>query len=326
MKTIVNTVRNVGVATFVVGVLGFLFFIGNLQPNNVVAQSQAQVLIQEEEEKVISVTPKPVTQDHGTVTLDHGNYGSIVSWSSPVTPKPVTLDQELPKPLTQEQLEAIAIQPATINKETGSRVVPAMLPLFEEKSITYTGKEKYKDTVLKYRLHVPENIEQGKKYPLILWLHGAGEIGDDNKLQLVHLHHVITYLTGEKKRDFFLLVPQAPKQHAGWEAYSYNTHLAESLAKQLKNPEMREKILKQYETSFGSETKTSVSITEIDGETVLTVSEPFEDSPIGFSFAMLDQVIQNYPVDTDRITVSGLSTGGDGTWRALERRPELFAA
>ena len=108
------------------------------------------------------------------------------------------------EPLSQEQLEAIAIQPASNWGKTGNNVVPEMLPLFKEESIQFGG------TTRKYRLHVPENFEPGKKYPMVLWLHGAGERGDDNKLQLVHLHHIITSLTGEKKRDFFLLVPQYP--------------------------------------------------------------------------------------------------------------------
>ncbi|MDR0705035.1 MAG: hypothetical protein LBF88_08605, partial [Planctomycetaceae bacterium] len=306
VKIVVKTVRNVRVSTLVVCVVcfwAFLFFSGKPETNFVVAQENHVVAkVQDEQEETLpAVTPL-------------------------MPPRPVTLDQELPKPLTQEQLEAIAIQPATKYEETGSRVVPAMLPLFKEESITYTGKEKYKDTVLKYRLHVPENLEQGKKYPLILWLHGAGEVGEDNKLQLVHLHHIITYLTGEKKRDFFLLVPQAPAQHGSWAAHFYTRNLPENLAKLLNDPQKRENILKEYESTFGYETKATISITEIDGKALLNTSEPLEDSPLGFSFAMLDQVIENYPVDTDRITVSGLSTGGDGTWRALEYRPELFAA
>ena len=35
-----------------------------------------------------------------------------------------------------------------------------------------------------YRFHKPENYEDGKKYPLVLFLHGAGERGDDNEAQL----------------------------------------------------------------------------------------------------------------------------------------------
>jgi len=207
--------------------------------------------------------------------------------------------EEEKQPLTLEQLEAIAIQPAKHYEETNSRVVPEMLPLFKAETIVYTGKNKYKETEIGYRLHVPENREPDKKYPLILWLHGAGEVGNDNQLQLIHLHHIITYLTGPKARDFFLLVPQAPRDHAGWDAHAYYSY---------DTPDTR---------VFGF---------RVGNAQPKMTEEPFEDSPLGFSLAMLDQVIENYPVDTDRITVSGLSTGGDGTWRALERRPEQFAA
>ena len=37
---------------------------------------------------------------------------------------------------------------------------------------------------LKYRLLLPENFDPAQKYPLVLFLHGAGERGDDNKSQL----------------------------------------------------------------------------------------------------------------------------------------------
>ena len=130
-----------------------------------------------------------------------------------------TLAAEETKPsLTLEQLEAIAIQPAKHYEKTNSRVVPEMLPLFKAEKIVYTGKDRYKETELGFRLHVPENMEPDKKYPLILWLHGVGEAGTDNQDQLVHLHHVITYLTGPNKRGFFLLVPQTPKDHTCWDA------------------------------------------------------------------------------------------------------------
>lgn len=39
---------------------------------------------------------------------------------------------------------------------------------------------------LKYRILYPEGFSEDKKYPLVLFLHGAGERGDDNELQLTH--------------------------------------------------------------------------------------------------------------------------------------------
>ena len=37
---------------------------------------------------------------------------------------------------------------------------------------------------LPYRLHVPPTLEPGRKYPLVVYLHGAGDNGSDNVRQL----------------------------------------------------------------------------------------------------------------------------------------------
>lgn len=39
---------------------------------------------------------------------------------------------------------------------------------------------------LNYRLLEPEVMQAGEKYPLVLFLHGAGERGNDNEKQLTH--------------------------------------------------------------------------------------------------------------------------------------------
>jgi predicted peptidase len=62
----------------------------------------------------------------------------------------------------------------------------------------------------KYRLLVPDRIEPGKKYPVVLFLHGAGERGDDNKAQLKYLP---TWMAEPKMRaayPCFLIAPQVP--------------------------------------------------------------------------------------------------------------------
>ncbi len=64
---------------------------------------------------------------------------------------------------------------------------------------------------LPYRLLVPGGYDKAKKYPLILFLHGAGERGDDNAAQLVHAE-VLT-LAAEPKDACFLVAPQCPEGH-----------------------------------------------------------------------------------------------------------------
>ncbi len=60
----------------------------------------------------------------------------------------------------------------TISKEITDR--------FEAKTLMHEGKE------LPYRIMLPKDFDASKKYPLHLFLHGAGERGSDNLAQLVH--------------------------------------------------------------------------------------------------------------------------------------------
>jgi predicted peptidase len=65
-------------------------------------------------------------------------------------------------------------------------------------------------TLVRYRYSAPRNPEPGKQYPLVLFLHGAGERGDDNSAQMRHGAPAI--LAGaEKLGDLcFLIAPQCP--------------------------------------------------------------------------------------------------------------------
>ena len=45
----------------------------------------------------------------------------------------------------------------------------------------YTAEDGY---TMPYRLYIPDNYDCGEKYPLLLFLHGAGERGDDNNAQI----------------------------------------------------------------------------------------------------------------------------------------------
>jgi predicted peptidase len=78
--------------------------------------------------------------------------------------------------------------------------------LYEERSVTISVDGK--DETFKYRLMKPAKVEPGKKYPLVLFLHGAGERGDDNKSQL---KYGPTWLADDKNREkypCYVLAPQ----------------------------------------------------------------------------------------------------------------------
>jgi predicted peptidase len=65
------------------------------------------------------------------------------------------------------------------------------------------------DKPVRYALYVPDNYDPAKKWPLIVFLHGSGERGDDNMLQTdVGIGHAIRL-----HRDWFpalVLMPQCP--------------------------------------------------------------------------------------------------------------------
>lgn len=51
-----------------------------------------------------------------------------------------------------------------------------------------------------------------------------------------------------------------------------------------------------------------------------------ESGYLGAAMHLLQDVIDQYGGDTDRVYVTGLSMGGYGTWQLLERYPDIFAA
>lgn len=63
---------------------------------------------------------------------------------------------------------------------------------------------------LRYRMIRPESVKSGKKYPLVLFLHGAGERGDDNNRQLNHGGQMFLNPVNREKYPAYVLVPQCP--------------------------------------------------------------------------------------------------------------------
>lgn len=75
---------------------------------------------------------------------------------------------------------------------------------FERKEFVKEG-----DT-LNYRILFPKDFSENKKYPVVLFLHGSGERGDDNESQLTHGSQLFL----DKQEDFpaIVIFPQAPKE------------------------------------------------------------------------------------------------------------------
>ncbi len=67
------------------------------------------------------------------------------------------------------------------------------------------------DTLL-YRYLVPEIIESGKKYPLVLYLHTSGERGNDNEGTVFGAQMFLNPINREKYPTY-VIVPQCPANH-----------------------------------------------------------------------------------------------------------------
>lgn len=63
---------------------------------------------------------------------------------------------------------------------------------------------------LPYRLFKPRQVLQGATYPLVVFLHGAGERGADNEAQLVHGIRNILRFSVEENAPCYLVAPQCP--------------------------------------------------------------------------------------------------------------------
>jgi predicted peptidase len=114
---------------------------------------------------------------------------------------------------------------------------------------------------LSYLLYLPRDYEKQDKWPLLLFLHGSGERGDD--IERVKVHGPPRLIAAGKEFPLIVVSPQCPE---------------------------------------------------------LRTWHPLELK------ALLDDLVQRYKVDQDRIYLTGLSMGGSGTWMLAMNFPERFAA
>lgn len=135
--------------------------------------------------------------------------------------------------------------------------------------------------VLKYRLLKPANYNVNRKYPLVIFLHGAGERGDDNKVQLVH--GMKDFLDPERRKNMscYVLAPQCP---------------------------------------------TGKKWVEVDWSAPSSKMPEQASDSLGLTIKLVQSMIEDAAVDPNRIYITGLSMGGYGTWDAVARYPEMFAA
>lgn len=141
--------------------------------------------------------------------------------------------------------------------------------------------------ILPYRILYPENYDKNKKYPLLLFLHGAGERGKDNEKQLTHGARL--FLKEENRKNFpaIIIFPQCPEE-SFW-AYA------------------------------------NIDRTVQPAKFELDYSGP-ANWPLAAANELVKKTIAEGTVDPGRVYITGLSMGGMGTFESVFRYPSLYAA
>jgi len=134
---------------------------------------------------------------------------------------------------------------------------------------------------LLYRLLKPTQYDSQVKYPLVLFLHGAGERGDDNIRQLVHGMNDFASDETMAKYPCFVVAPQCPKEQK-WVDVNWSA------------------------TGHAMPARAA--------------------DPLRLTMEAIAALEKQFSIDPARIYVTGLSMGGYGSWDAIARYPDRFAA
>lgn len=159
----------------------------------------------------------------------------------------------------------------------------AMNPAFSQTSLfRYNQFANEEGDTLQYRFLFPDyNLR--RKFPLVIFLHGSGERGNDNEAQLKWGVREFADENMMIKFPAFVVAPQCPDE-MGWENV-------------------------------------------IENDTTKTITlKPAPSKTMELVISLIHQLITEFPVDTNRIYITGLSMGGYGTYDAIMRYPDLFAA
>lgn len=176
------------------------------------------------------------------------------------------------------------------------RIICSIISLLIVFSVTAQDMSQYEkhqfvdgDDTLLYRLLYPTKYDINKQYPLVLFLHGAGERGNDNEKQLVHGAKLFADSLTRAKFPAFVVFPQCP-QDDFWAGMRMREDNADSLGR--------------FAVVSREEAGTALSLAE----------------------KLVDSLAATPQVNKRQVYLGGLSMGGMGTFELLWRKPGFFAA
>ncbi len=141
--------------------------------------------------------------------------------------------------------------------------------------------------VLPYRILLPVDYNAERKYPLILFLHGSGERGNDNEKQLTHGGELFLRDSIRKKFPAIVVFPQCAEK-SSWARL-------------------------EVTGDWGNRTFTFFKKAKPTQEMLLLEG-------------LIKSLKENYCIKKSQMYVGGLSMGGFGTFELVNRNPGLFSA
>ncbi|WP_206678803.1 dienelactone hydrolase family protein [Alienimonas chondri] len=126
----------------------------------------------------------------------------------------------------------------------------------------------------------PAEVKPGQKYPLVVFLHGAGERGSDPTVLAKHFFPAMLSEEYRERFPCYIIAPQCPKD-GRWANRDW------------RDPE------------------------NADGSM---------SAPMAAASDLVDAALEEFPIDTDRLYLTGLSMGGYGTWDWSVRKADFWAA
>ncbi len=144
--------------------------------------------------------------------------------------------------------------------------------------------------VIPYRIYLPSGYSMEKKYPIMMYLHGAGLRGNDNQQQLAYDRNFYkAFLDIQAECEMIFVIPQCNGK-------SWNDS----------------DIDMDYVVGY---------------EDFAFKAKGVKESPIGAALIhLLDALEEECSIDTTREYLSGASMGGLGSYGILARYPDRFAA
>jgi len=146
----------------------------------------------------------------------------------------------------------------------------------------------HRGDTLPYRILYPDNFNPENKYPVLFFLHGAGERGRDNVKQLTHGGELFLSDTIRDKFPAIIVFPQCPEGD-----YWSNVRM-----------ERQPDGTREFNFRTGGRPTEAMKL----------------------FLRLTKQLLAHRAVDPKRIYIGGLSMGAMGTYEALRRKPGLFAA